>query len=937
MIKKIALIGSIVLFTFFLIYCTTDESTIIGPFGNASKYISVTNFSADKTMLYSNGDTTVVSIKVLDVDKTPAIGLIVNFSVQFGSITESDTTDSSGIALATFVSDNNTGENIITVDTGVKKYTLTLQIVHYQPKYVELFSESPVLLADGQSTTKITTVLKDSVGKAMPDITVKFATTLGTLSSHIEITDEEGVATTELTSTNSEGTAIVTATSFVKDSIEVEFKQYVPFDIDISSATYTLLADGLSSTEITATPRDDQGRKMPNIPVYFSTTHGTLSSTIVNTEADGVAKTILTSTAEEGIATVTVTSYVTRSVNIKFQKYVAAFLDLSAGSPLVLADGEKGTTITAIVKDSTGKRMEGETIRFSTTLGTLSETIKLTDKDGIAEVTLTSSTVPGTALVIATSFVSDSVKVDFSINVPNAIDMSASPSIILADGMSKSTISAIPKDANGNTMPGISVQFSTTLGTLSETIKITDADGVATTVLTSGTTEGTAWVTATSSISSQYGVQLIAYNPAYISLSTDVDGNTLLGDGISEINIIAEVYNSANEIIPWALVDFSTTHGTLLNNTTVRANQDGKAVIVLRSSGSASGDDAIVTAEVQGTSISETISIRFRGISMTTYVDSLQFGTGGYYKAYIRTELFDIDESVVIENATVAFSSTIGEMEPKEDATNEFGKVFSIMYAEVTGTEQSGLVITPELFYAANVNDPTPSMVIPGVEALISTVDGEVMGDGEGWALVKATLREITGKAITETELDWETTLGTIKGKWKTNTTGHSIDTLRIENSVGTNTDVTITARFGDNVSASDILTFISPVNANRLILGAEADTTGHGFIPCDEDTSLAGRDMGITAYYVDSDGNPYDGVTIDFSVVPNNLAAICASAVTLGAENGRATVMLAYPPQNEGELVRVWGVAPDGTRGSIDIILLQKDPAANASGGGGV
>ena len=240
MIKKIALIGIIILFALLLIYCTTDESTIIGPFGNASKYISVANFSADKTMLYSNGDSTLISIKVLDVDKTPAIVLKIDFSAQFGSITESDTTDSSGIALATFVSDEYTGENIITVDTGVKKHTLTLRVVHYQPKYVELFSDSPVLLADGQSTTKITTVLKDSVGNPMPDITVKFATTLGTLSSHIEITNDGGVAITELTSTNSDGTATITATSFVKDSIKVEFKQYVPVDIDLSSQTYTL-------------------------------------------------------------------------------------------------------------------------------------------------------------------------------------------------------------------------------------------------------------------------------------------------------------------------------------------------------------------------------------------------------------------------------------------------------------------------------------------------------------------------------------------------------------------------------------------------------------------------------------------------------------------------------------------------------------------------
>ncbi len=34
------------------------------------------------------------------------------------------------------------------------------------------------------------------------------------------------------------------------------------------------------------------------------------------------------------------------------------------------------------------------------------------------------------------------------------------------------------------------------------------------------------------------------------------------------------------------------------------------------------------------------------------------------------------------------------------------------------------------------------------------------------------------------------------------------------------------------------------------------------------------------------------------------------------------ANVMMVYPPQYGGEIVRVWGEAPDGSRGSIDVIL---------------
>lgn len=839
MIKKIALIGIIILFTLLLIYCTTDESTIIGPFGDASKYISVANFSADKTLLYSNGDTTLISIKVLDVDKTPAIGLKVDFSAQFGKITESDTTDSNGIALATFVSDENTGENIITADTGVKTYTLPITVVKYQPKYLVLSAKSPVLLADGESKTKITAVLKDSTGSPMAGMTVNFHTTLGSLSSPIEITDEDGTASSELTSSDTIGTATITATSGIESTIDVKFHLDVP-----------------------------------------------------------------------------------------------AIIELSAGNPVLLADGISTTTITAIVKDSLGHRMDNETVRFTTTSGTLLEELVVTENGGVAKTELTSSTTPGTALIIATSFVSDSVEVEFNINVPSTIDMSASPTVILADGQAISIITAIPKDEFGNPMPGLTVLFSTTLGTLSETIKVTDTDGIATTNLISGTTAGAAIVTATSSAESTIGVQFIAYNPAYIVLSLEGGSEgSILADGKSEINIIAKVYNSANQIIPWALVDFSTTYGSL-NKTTVRANELGEAIVTLTSAGSAWSYSAEVTAEVQGTSsISENIFVKFRGISITTNVDSVQFASGGNYKVYIRSHLFDVELGEDIENATVAFSSTIGLMDPEADWTDEFGRAFSILSAEVTGVDQSGLIIKTKLWFAPNeVIDSTESMVIPGVEALISTVDDEVMGDGVGYALVKATLREITGKAITETEIDWETTLGTIQGKSTTNTIGHTIDTLAIEAGVSANTNVTITANYGDNISISDIVTFIPPIGQNRLILGFEPDITAHGIIPCDTDTTLALRDVGISAQFVDSGSGGIGFQRVDFSVVPNNFASICPFDTT--SSNGAAIVMMVYPPQNAGQIVRVWAQA-DGTRGSIDVILPKDEEEDDDSGGG--
>jgi len=819
MIKKIAILGIIVLFTLLFIYCTTDDSTIIGPFGNADKYLSVVSLSADKTTLYSNGDTSIVSIKVLGLNNSPASGLTVGFTAQFGIITEFAITDSSGIASALFISDENIGANVITIDAGVKKYTLAINIISYQPRYVELFSESSRILADGESFTIITAVLKDSVGNPMPDMTVNFTTSLGTLVPQVTPTNSDGVATTILTSVSTEGIATVTATSGISESINIEF--YGPAYIELSASLLLLPADGISITDITVILKDSVGNPIPFMTVNFSTSLGTLIPEVVLTDENGMATTELTSTTE-GIATVTAASGITKSIDIKFQNYVPAFIEISSGLPRLWADGESSTTITAVLKDSIGNPMPNMTVNFTRSLGTLSQQIELTDSDGKATTELTSSLVEGIAIVTATSYITDSVSVEFVPYVPSMIEISASPTTILADGLSSSTITVTPKDRDGLPMPNLNVLFSTNLG--------------------------------------------------------------------------------------------------MFSDTTGRTNQEGLVTAVITSVGSFTDKTATIKVSVaEDTSIFEDIELIFRGIYSVTHIDSAKMSDEGIYKAYVRTNLREDNNGDSVSGVAVYFGPSVGTMIPAIVETDEQGTASSILEVNVLPTNQNNVTITSELSTAAVVSSRPEEFDIPGVEMLINTIDDEIMGDGEGWALVKATLREITGKAITGTNVEWSTTLGTIIGQSKTDTSGHTIGTLRIENAVNQNTNVTVTANYGDYVSISDVVTFIEPINSNRLILGFEPDTTGHGIISCNIDTALATREVGISASYVNQNGNPLNGQLIDFYVVPINFAYICPTDTT---ESGVANVMMVYPPQNGGEIVRVWGEAPDGTRGSIDVIL---------------
>lgn len=851
MIKKIVLISSIVLLTLLFIYCTTDESTIIGPFGNAGKYITVASFSADKTLLYSNGDTTLISIKVLDVDKTPAIGLIVNFSAQFGNITKSDTTDSSGVAIATFVSDDNTGENIITVDTGIKTYTLPITIVNYQPTTIELSAESLVLLADGNDYTKIAAIPRDEDGNIMTDIVVQLNTSLGTLSSN------------------------------PGDKTEV--------------------------TSLTA----NSGSTGQEAIVY------------------------LRSDANGGTAEVTATSGVASSINVYFHLDVPAYIILTADPKVVMADGSSTSIITATVLDETGTEMEDMTVSFSTTSGTLNFPVRTTDENGIAEVELTSSTAEETATVTASAYISSSVDVKFTMDVPYQIVISASPTRVIADGSTVSIITAIPKDKDGNPMAGIDVSFSTDIGALNKFYDETDTDGTAEVELTSNE-EGTATVTASvSSTEATTNVTFYEYNPT--SIEMDREESSILADGFSQIQIIARALNPSNEPIPGAVIDFSTNYGTLDKTTGVVANQSGDATVTLTSEGSSYDLDVRVKVVVQGTSLADSIAVTFRGIYIDTNIDSARMSDSGIYKAYVSARLFEDTNGENITSGAVFFSSLVGTMDDQLVRIDEQGNAASVFEAEVLPTNQNNIIITSELSSSSAVFSESEAFDIPGVEILINTIDDDVMGDGEGWALVKATLRETTGnKVITGVGIDWATTLGTIIGRSKTNTSGHTIDTLRIENSVSINTNVTITANYGENISISDILTFILPFNNNRLILGFEPDITGHGIIPCDivsTDSLLGFKEAGISAQFVNSGGSlVYPEQEINFSLSPNNLAGICPTDTT--DVYSRASVMLLYPPQNSGQVVRVWAEAPDGTRGSIDVIL-PKDEEEEDSGGG--
>jgi Big-like domain-containing protein/PKD domain-containing protein len=175
-------------------------------------------------------------------------------------------------------------------------------------------------------------------------------------------------------------------------------------------------------------------------------------------------------------------------------------ITLTAQATALPANGT--TDIIALVLEAAGTPPHsGTVITFSTTLGSIEPDQARTDTSGRVIVKFRAGTNNGTALINATSGGATTIRTDGSGAVRIAVgtaavarvSVSAAPNPVPAIG-GTSTITASVADINGNLLPSAPVFFTTTAGSLADSLVNTGPDGSARTSLT---TNVQATVTAT--------------------------------------------------------------------------------------------------------------------------------------------------------------------------------------------------------------------------------------------------------------------------------------------------------------------------------------------------------------------------------------------------------------------------------------------------------
>ncbi|HPR88626.1 MAG TPA: invasin domain 3-containing protein [bacterium] len=343
--------------------------------------------------------------------------------------------------------------------------------------------------------------------------------------------------------TDTRGNALVQITAATRTSADTLFVEYgnlkrkaLPLTYEAPKLTLLpersdLLADGVSSLEMSAVLVTPAHTPIAGAEIQFSCTDGVITGSAV-TGVSGEAKAMYRS----GLAPRNNVQIIARfhewadTALVNLVSSAPAQLLLSAQSEL-LRNGIAETAVRATLLNSMQQPVAGAKVRWTTSAGSI-DSVATTGSDGQAVVLLRSDAGAAdvTALVRASAAgLSGQVAVRFT---GLTLQLNASPSTLPADGVATATITAIlKKTGTHQALAEVELATGTSLGELPATC-VTDGSGKAQEQLQAGTVPGTAVVRASYGLqTAQTEVTLTSQKPASLQLSVDRNYIWVTGTG----------------------------------------------------------------------------------------------------------------------------------------------------------------------------------------------------------------------------------------------------------------------------------------------------------------------------------------------------------------------------------------------------------------------
>lgn len=485
-------------------------------------------------------NSTTISAHVVDANNLPVAAATVRFSATGGTLgVSSGVSSTSGEVTISYSALSPSGsvnptDRTETVTATVVGTSVTAQIpvkVSANALLILLSSSSASVKPDGSNSTTITANVVDAFNLPVSGLTLKFTASGGTLGVSSGVSSTTGMVTIPYSAVSPSGainmadrTETVTATvvgSTASAQLPIKISSSSLL-ISLATSNATVKSDGSNSATITATVTDPNNIAVPGTTVTFTKGTGQLGTSSGTTSGAGIVTIPFSAVAFDKVTgapidktnrTETVTATVagtTTKAQIPIQ-VVGSILTLTPSLTTVPAGGS--VTLTASAKDASQTGVAGQSVRFtipagkgtlsggSGTSGSVTSQVATTLSTGATPAISFIPSVAGNVAVTAEWLNADGnvtltaistinvtvVGVSFAVTQPTA-----SPTSLALGGTQAVSVS-VPPSISGTAVA--SVRFSTTLGTWSNTTKVSTVTPVANAVnevLSGGASSGTA-------------------------------------------------------------------------------------------------------------------------------------------------------------------------------------------------------------------------------------------------------------------------------------------------------------------------------------------------------------------------------------------------------------------------------------------------------------
>ncbi|AJJ06959.1 bacterial Ig-like domain family protein [Yersinia pseudotuberculosis] len=737
--------------------------------------------------------------------------------------------------------------------------------------------------ANGIAANTVQATVTDGDGQPIIGQIINFAVnTQATLSTTEARTGANGIASTTLTHTVA-GVSAVSATlgsssrsvntTFVADESTAEITA-----ANLTVTTNDSVANGSDTNAVRAKVTDAYTNAVANQSVIFSASNGaTVIDQTVITNAEGIADSTLTNTTA-GVSAVTATlGSQSQQVDTTFKPGSTAAISLMKLADRAVADGIDQNEIQVVLRDGTGNAVPNVPMSIQADNGAIVvASTPNTGVDGTINATFTNLRA-GESVVSVTSpaLVGMTMTMTFSADQRTAVvsTLAAIDNNAKADGTDTNVVRAWVVDANGNSVPGVSVTFDAGNGAvLAQNPVVTDRNGYAENTLTNlaiGTTTVKA-TTVTDPVGQTVNTHFVAGAVDTITLTVPVNG--AVANGVNTNSVQAVVSDSGGNPVTGATVVFSSTNATAQVTTVIgTTGVDGIATATLTNTVAGTSNVVATIGSITNNIDTTFVPGAVATITLTTPVNGAV--ANGADSNSVQAVVSD-SEGNAVAGAAVVFSSAnaTAQITTVIGTTGADGIATATLTNTVAGT--SNVVATID-----TVNANIDTAFVAGAVATITLttpVNGAV-ADGANSNSVQAVVSDSEGNAVAGAAVVFSSANATAQITTVIGTTGaDGIATATLTNTVAGTSNVVATI---DTVNANIDTTFVAGAVATITLSVPVNDATADG-----ADTNQ------VDALVQDASGNAITGAAVVFSSA--NGATILSSTVNTGADGIASTTL---------------------------------------------